>query len=225
MTADLSERKPKALRQRGATRRELLLQAAADVFFRRGYERATLSEIIALAGGSKTLLYEQFGDKAGLFRATLDRRCADILAPLSPEISGSGKPRDVLTQFGRNFVKALSTPEILALQRTVIAEGTADAGIGDIYFAAGHDAVQARLAQYIATLRPEGDDDQVECERLAALFLAMVQGDAIERLLVGASVTRSPEDLDHYVEIAVDWILGCIGSGSAAPRPRREPLT
>lgn len=190
-------------------RRELLLQVAAEVFFTRGYERATLSEIIALAGGSKTLLYEQFGDKAGLFRATLDRRCADILAPLNSEISGTGTPRDILTQFGRHFVNTLSTPEILALQRTVIADATSSPEIGDIYLAAGHNAVQARLAKYIATVALN-IDDHVECERLATMFLTMVKGDAIERLLAGASDPRSPDELDRYVKMAVDWILRCL---------------
>ena len=69
---------------RGRIRREAILNAAADEFLAVGYERASLRNIMAVAGGSPRTIYQHFGDKAGLFRAIVDRlssRSADIRVP------------------------------------------------------------------------------------------------------------------------------------------------
>lgn len=48
-------------------KKERILIAAEDVFRRRGYTKATLDEIIALADTGKGTLYKYFGNKDNLF--------------------------------------------------------------------------------------------------------------------------------------------------------------
>lgn len=52
--------------------REGLLEAAARVFARRGYEGATISEIAAEAGLSGGSIYSHYDNKAGLFLGVLE---------------------------------------------------------------------------------------------------------------------------------------------------------
>lgn len=47
-------------------RRRTIVDAAADVFARRGYEDALLEEIASAAGASKALIYEHFAGKREL---------------------------------------------------------------------------------------------------------------------------------------------------------------
>ncbi|MBI2169556.1 MAG: TetR/AcrR family transcriptional regulator [Actinobacteria bacterium] len=54
--------------------RDELLTAAGAVFGRRGYERATVDEIVAEAGLSKGTFYWNFDSKEALFLALLDER-------------------------------------------------------------------------------------------------------------------------------------------------------
>src|SRR5580698_5325809 len=54
--------------------RELLLQAAKDVFVRDGYEGAELGEIAALAGRTKGAIYAQFKSKEDIFLALVEER-------------------------------------------------------------------------------------------------------------------------------------------------------
>jgi AcrR family transcriptional regulator len=54
--------------------REGLLDAAARVFARRGYEGATISEIAAEAGLSSGSIYSHYKNKAGLFLGVLEAR-------------------------------------------------------------------------------------------------------------------------------------------------------
>lgn len=53
--------------------RDLLLDAAAEVFARRGFEGASLDEIAETAGYTRGAIYKNFGSKAELFLATTRR--------------------------------------------------------------------------------------------------------------------------------------------------------
>src|SRR6266404_3718152 len=63
-------------RPRAFNRDEALNQALA-VFWRQGYEGASLADLTTAMGISPPSLYAAFGNKAGLFRAVLDRYAAD----------------------------------------------------------------------------------------------------------------------------------------------------
>ncbi len=68
-------------------RRELtrtaLIEAATQVFARRGFYGASLDEIAATAGFTRGAIYKNFEDKEGLFLATLDRHSRQVLAAFS----------------------------------------------------------------------------------------------------------------------------------------------
>lgn len=68
-------------------RRELtrtaLLEAAAQVFSRRGFYGASLDEIAETAGFTRGAIYKNFADKEGLFLATIERRDQQTLAAFS----------------------------------------------------------------------------------------------------------------------------------------------
>lgn len=68
-------------------RRELtrtaLIEAAAQVFARRGFYGASLDEIAETAGFTRGAIYKNFDDKEGLFLATLDHHNQRSLAAFS----------------------------------------------------------------------------------------------------------------------------------------------
>src|SRR5215467_221122 len=53
--------------------RDQALELALDVFWREGYEGASLSDLTEAMGINRPSLYAAFGDKQGLFRKVLDR--------------------------------------------------------------------------------------------------------------------------------------------------------
>ncbi|MGH2734289.1 MAG: TetR family transcriptional regulator, partial [Actinomycetota bacterium] len=78
------------------TRRMDLLDAADNVVRRDGPE-ASMQKIAAEAGITKPILYRQFGDKGGLYRALADRYARALMAELSDALERETDPRARLT--------------------------------------------------------------------------------------------------------------------------------
>jgi AcrR family transcriptional regulator len=61
-------------RQRRDQTRERLLDAASEIFAKRGYNAASLDDVAEAAGYTKGAVYSNFASKADLFLALIDRR-------------------------------------------------------------------------------------------------------------------------------------------------------
>jgi AcrR family transcriptional regulator len=78
--------------------RERLLAAATGLFAERGYPATSVQEIVGRAGVSKPVLYYHFQNKAGIFKAILDRAARmqeDLLAHVM-EAPGTALDRFIL---------------------------------------------------------------------------------------------------------------------------------
>ncbi|MDF3291396.1 ScbR family autoregulator-binding transcription factor [Streptomyces silvisoli] len=73
-----------ARQDRAIRTRKILVEAAATVFDQRGYEAATIGEIISTAGVTKGALYFHFASKEELAFAVLDAQLEDEPLPEQP---------------------------------------------------------------------------------------------------------------------------------------------
>lgn len=208
MTDPPSPGKPPPLRRRGAARREAIIRAATAAFLQQGYDRTSMADILARAGGSKTFAYAQFGDKAGLLRAVVAELCAEMLAPLDArdEDNKPAAPAEALAAVAQEFLGVLWGEDVQALSRLVFAEGHRHPEVADLFFRHGYDAGFERLADYIGLVaeRPMPEDERLG---LAMMFLTMVKGDAFDRRLSGASRQRSPDEVQTQIAWAVEWLM------------------
>jgi AcrR family transcriptional regulator len=81
-------------KQKGLATRGALLEAACDVFARKGYWEATVAEICAAAGANIAALNYHFGDKANAYRKAWRHAFAAGLAahPLEDAAAAVGSP-------------------------------------------------------------------------------------------------------------------------------------
>ena len=107
---------------RPSGRREALLQAAAEVFFEQGYIAASIDAIIERAGGSKRNIYNEFGNKEGLFSAIVTDSADMALSTLTiEEIKGRGL-RETLTAFGQHLMDIYMSPTVIGVYRIAVTE-------------------------------------------------------------------------------------------------------
>jgi AcrR family transcriptional regulator len=85
--------------QKKAQTRDELLDAAARVFARQGYEAATLDQVAEAAGYTKGALYSSFPGKEALFLALMERRVetmgARVSGPNGPSTREEGSEETV----------------------------------------------------------------------------------------------------------------------------------
>jgi len=115
-----------------------LLDAAAEVFAERGYDRAGVAEIARRAGVTTGAIYSRYAGKAELLVAALDCRTSDELDSLFADHRFEGRPTDVLAIAGSHlvqrsadadsallneaFIAARRDPAVAALMRTRVME-------------------------------------------------------------------------------------------------------
>src|SRR5205807_1258989 len=82
-------------------RRELILDAALEIFAQRGYHGSSIDEIAHTAGVSKALIYEHFPSKRDLHISLLERNIQEIFERLATAAATSD-PGEVRLEAGVN---------------------------------------------------------------------------------------------------------------------------
>ena len=82
---------PRRRRLPAAERRETILRAASAVFAESGYRAAKVSEVAARVGVTEPVIFQNFGSKAALFAAVIERAAAEVRAALDA-LPATGDP-------------------------------------------------------------------------------------------------------------------------------------
>lgn len=89
--------------------RAKLIEAAAQVFAEKGYDRAGVQEISRRAGLTTGAIYGRFSGKAELLQAAIDSRTTDELDELFSSHAFDGRATDILKIVGAHLVSSPST--------------------------------------------------------------------------------------------------------------------
>ncbi|MGH3663048.1 MAG: TetR/AcrR family transcriptional regulator [Micromonosporaceae bacterium] len=84
-TKDVASQAAPVKRMPRIARREQILQAATRAFARNGFVATSLDDVAREAGITRVLLYRHFDSKADMYRAVLDRACANLEAAVGSE--------------------------------------------------------------------------------------------------------------------------------------------
>jgi AcrR family transcriptional regulator len=156
--------------------RELVIDAAWQIFSEAGYAKATLEAIAERAGFSKGVVYSQFESKADLFLVLLERRIASR-AERNRELAETLPPAGALAAM-------IDVPRELDWQRALIefrAQASRDDTLNRRY-AGLHARTIERLAGMLETVCARaGVEPPVATRTLAEYVLAVGTGVTLER--------------------------------------------
>lgn len=199
---------------RGELRRQAMLDAATELFLEKGFACTSLSDIVSRSKGSRSTLYEQFGNKEGLLRAIIEEVTADIWTVIGPE-DASLRDEEALVDVARRFVNAAITPRNLAVYRILVAEGPRLPEIAQLFFERGprqlHRQLAARFQASCKSCEQSGAS-----ERTAQLFLGAVMGVFHLVCVLGLEPKPTAEDIDAHVRLAVRLFLDGVGRSDGA---------
>jgi AcrR family transcriptional regulator len=168
--------------------RELVLEAAMEVFVERGYVAATLDQIAERAGFSRGVVYSQFADKSDLFLTVIewrrDRRIVDnrLLADQMEGTESWGLFVRAMVQRGR------SEPgwnQVLLEFRTIASR---DPELNERYERLHADTITELAAILGRLYERAGIEPPEPLDRLASTLFAIANGMTLEQLAQRGSV-------------------------------------
>jgi AcrR family transcriptional regulator len=173
--------------------RDVVLTAARHVFLSRGYTGATLEAVASEAGFSTGVVYSQFGSKADLFLALLERRIderAEQNERVTAEMPGAEGLRELMWAAGRDSAADQGWARLLVEFRMVAAR---DPHLNARY-AALHSQTRERLASVLRRLHDGASlVPALPVESMAEFILAVGVGTTVERAVDSAAL--ADEDL------------------------------
>ncbi|MEV5909575.1 TetR/AcrR family transcriptional regulator [Streptomyces chartreusis] len=175
---------------------EAALQAALELFWRRGYEATSMSDLVEHLGIGRASLYATFGNKHELYLKALERYDRTGLPPIVRELSQPGPALPAVRSVVRRYA-AEATDARLRLNGCMITNTAAELG--------PHDPAAARHV--------ERNWDQLEAVLHSALVRAQAQGE----LPAG----RDPLTLARMLLVLLQG-LRVVGKASADPARVRD---
>jgi AcrR family transcriptional regulator len=183
-----------------ARTRAQLLDAARDVFARRGYAEASIAEVVETAGSSVGSLYHHFGGKAELFTALWERYRDEqhhiaAGAVTAARERGETDPFALFEAGARAFLGATWAYRDLV---TLLHDGDTPPGFQRRLRASGEQWVTGNL-------RLLGADDRRPESRVLVALLTSFTGEARREIAAAGS-----EDEAHELVAAMTALLGRI---------------
>ena len=182
---------------------------AREVFFRCGYEGATVDAIAAEGKVSKATMYSYYPTKEQLFLSVVESECGRLADEILRPLIASLEPRAQLEELALRMVDLTLDDTYIRLLRTCIGASEALPEVGEVYFRAGPKPARELVGQVLERLTREGALDVDDARRASDHFIHLcVSGLLMPRLL---AVKRAVKPEKHAGE-AVAALLRLYGS-------------
>ncbi|MCG7204423.1 TetR/AcrR family transcriptional regulator [Streptomyces arenae] len=195
---------------RSARKHQAIMDAATAAFMAKGYAGTSMDDIAKLAAVSKQTVYKHFADKEKLFAeivlATTDRIEAmiDLVADIPADADSLEKD---LIRLARQFLTALTQPQVLQLRRLIIANADTFPELGAAWYKQGFERVLATLADTFRRLADQGllriDDALLAANHFSGLLLWI----PVNKAMFHGSPQHTQSELHHYADAGVGAFL------------------
>lgn len=189
--------------------KEQALDAALVVFWRNGYQAASLAELTQAMGISKPSLYTAFGNKEQLYLAALERYREQQLSKHAEALAAETDLKNALRAFLRSVATMLTAPELpggcMVVNSAVACDLSAlpqrvVAAIGKTVDESSFDLLKTRLQQ---ALQQRHLPEATSVEQLADYFTAMMCGMAVMSK-VGVTAERLFDTIEQALCVLPD---------------------
>jgi AcrR family transcriptional regulator len=202
-------------------KRNAILMAAARVFLEHGYEPVSMDVIAAAANVSKRTVYSYFESKTVLFSSIMLAHCRSSIAP--PIHQKMNDPHEVLADFGRAFVRMMTSSRAVALQRVIFREVERFPELGKAFFENGPARHLSELRGYLQQAAVDGKLKMDDPARAAVIFVAMVQAPFQLQQLCGLVDDVPMKAIERSVRVSVALFLNAFETERPARR-HRSPI-
>jgi AcrR family transcriptional regulator len=189
------------------SKRQAIIQAAAEVFREVGFERASMSDIRERIGGSKATLYNYFPSKEKLFFEVMHQAKELELEAITSELDADADDlKRELVRFGQKFMTVLYSADAIAVRRLAIAESR-HSDIGKLSFEQATVPIEKQVAEFLRKVMKRGALRTADPKIAAIHLLSLLESELLQRVLLGVIDTVKPGTLTGAVRRAVEVFL------------------
>jgi TetR/AcrR family transcriptional regulator, mexJK operon transcriptional repressor len=185
-------------------RREILL-AGKKVFFKDGYQLASVDRIAEAAGTTKRTVYDHFGSKEVLFAEVMAFAGNQFVGLLPRADDLPENPAEGIRTFATRFVEIVSAPDSLRFQRLVIAEAERQPAMGRALYESAVLGAEKVLARYLDNSITAGRLRPHDTEATARIVLDVATSGPRMRGLLAM-----PHEVDVIGERALDEVIALL---------------
>jgi AcrR family transcriptional regulator len=208
------DRRTRAARAEGREARDELLNAALQVFARRGYREAGVDEICAEAGYSKGALYWHFSGKEDLLLTLLEERIDTPMRERFALLASAPPERDMSMEATRAFAQQLEGErEALLLEREYWSLAIRDPELRARYAERQTELRRDLAAALEARARHLGTPGlTMPADELARIVMSIIGGLAVDELIEPGSVR--PELLGEALAVVYAGLVARAQAGA-----------
>jgi AcrR family transcriptional regulator len=178
-----------------------ILDAAASLFRRLGFDATSCDQVVAQAGAGKASLYARYANKEALFTAVVHDHVEHSLAPAG-DISLDLPLAARLQAVGHSLATHSLQPDVVALMRVVLATANRLPDLARLADQIGRDRAVERVAATIVGTTT-GADTLDRARRVADTFIDLVYVPMQMRALLGDDLAILAEGADKRIGEAV----------------------
>ncbi len=199
------------MRVKTEARRMAYIQAAGKLFLLQGFSAVSMEAIAAQTGGSKVTLYNYFSSKEALFEAFVIEAGREAVNRLLEVPLLAGDIRSVLTELGMAYLRLITTPTVIALDRLIIGEAGRQPELAAIFYKNGPKRTISVLVSVIENLIKTAQIHPGKPGIIAMHFKGLCEADILDRFLWGLDIPGDDE-LEKGVQAAVDVFIKGYGT-------------
>ena len=185
-----------------------LVAVAERAFLAHGFADTTMQMVATHAAASKETLYRHFGSKEELFAEVVNNRADCLQRRLDADFERPNAIGEVLRHLGTNLLVMMTSAEVVALLRIVVAETQRDPALGQIFYALGPERIRARLTAYLTAAQERGEFLGRNPGLAASIFLGAVTAQTqTARLVLKDAPNMGAADIAERVDEVVAMFL------------------
>jgi TetR/AcrR family transcriptional repressor of mexJK operon len=210
---------------RSAQKRQAVLEAAAELFLRHGFDATSMDDVAAAADVSKQTVYAQFKSKEALFLAMVEdltHAAGDHVQQGMPAPPPGTTMETHLERYALRQLEGVQNPQLMRLRRLAIGEVERFPQLGRAVYAGGPGRAIAGLAAAFARWTALGLLDTPDATVAATHFNWLVMGEPVNRIMMLGSDAEPPTaGLRRHAREAVRVFLAAYGPPPKGSPPRR----
>lgn len=205
------------MRLKTETKRQSIIDVAAEVFREQGFDRASMGEICQRVGGSKATIYNYFASKEQLFFEVILQSSETELAKVHAALDVSTADiAHALETFGKRLMTFIYSPDLQAVRRLVIAEsGRSD--LGQRCYEIGPSRNLVEVTQFLSMAMDQGKLKRADARSASLHLKALYEAEFFDRFMCHILGDLDPGEVEQAVARAVAVFMAAYG-----PEPRKK---